>query len=439
MRYYCDRDRQQRPATAARVARTVPPSRVLPLACALLLAFAILVIAGFAPPRAFAFSDVSKKYWDYNAITAVTKLGPAHQPAVRALVDYGLDFKPGSSCTRAQLAKALVLAAGQQNLVVIPVPLSDVPVDDPNYLYIQIALKLKLVYMEPDGFHPDDGVREWEADRSLVRFVKLQASGFDWSMLSSLRSDQWEPNPDWKTGAPAYLQWEVAARALGLRFNHLSSDDGQEVLPKEVIDRAEVAYMIDAAQYALKHDTWLISQLSEYDNVVLPPLSDRQKQIVKFALQYVGYPYIWGGEYPTPQGNLAPYGPQAQGGFDCSGFVWWVMKIHFGYPIYGRGAHDIAAESKSRIKLAKLVAGDVIFFAPDGPKSKVDTIYHTGIALGNGWFVHSTGSSDGVTIAYLGTPKQLTYWGDDFAWGRRLLSKAELQLTPPTTPPSPQP
>jgi len=113
------------------------------------------------------------------------------------------------------------------------------------------------------------------------------------------------------------------------------------------------------------------------------------------------------------------------------------MKIHFGYPIKGRGAHDIAEESKSRIKLAQLVAGDVIFFAPDGPKSKVDTIYHTAIALGNGWFVHSTGSSDGVTIAYLGTPKHLTYWGDDFAWGRRLLSKAELKLAPQKTPPSP--
>ena len=31
---------------------------------------------------------------------------------------------------------------------------------------------------------------------------------------------KWEPNPDWKTGAPAYLPTEIAARALGLRFNH---------------------------------------------------------------------------------------------------------------------------------------------------------------------------------------------------------------------------
>ncbi len=50
-------------------------------------------------------------------------------------------------------------------------------------------------------------------------------------------------------------------------------------------------------------------------------------------------------------------------------------------------------------------------------------IYHAGIYLGRGWFIHSTGSSAGVMLASLNTS---TYWRDHFAWGRRVLKPAEL-------------
>ncbi|MGO8683821.1 MAG: C40 family peptidase [Thermoleophilia bacterium] len=410
-------------------------TRALSPGYAVSLVLVLLALAGLSPARAFAaFADVPTTQWAYTAITAVTKLGPADAPAARVLVDYGPVFRPDLPCTREQLAKALVLAAGQENLLVVPVPLLDVTVSDPNYTYCQIALRLGFMAMKAGGFRPHDGVLEWEADRSLVSFVKLQGRSADWTMLTHLGVAGWQPNAGWTTGAPAYLPWEIAARSLGLRFNHPSSADAEELSPQQVIDRAEIAYMLNAALNVVHKTPWRIAALAQYDTVVLPPLSERQKQIVAFALHYIGYPYVWGGEYPTVQGANAPYGPQAHGGFDCSGFVWWVMKIHFGYPIVGRGAHDIAAESKSRVPMAKLVAGDVVFFAPQGPKSNVNTIFHTGIALGNGWFIHSTGSSDGVTIAALGTKGD--YWYDTFAWGRRLLSPAELKL-PPSPAPSP--
>ena len=111
---------------------------------------------------------------------------------------------------------------------------------------------------------------------------------------------------------------------------------------------------------------------------------------------------MWAGEYPTKK---SPYGAQASGGFDCSGFVFYVMKMHFDYPITvnERGAHDMAERAKPRITRKDLQPGDPIFFGPKGPKSKVETIYHAGLYLGNGWFIHSTGSSDGVTLSSLDT------------------------------------
>jgi cell wall-associated NlpC family hydrolase len=42
-------------------------------------------------------------------------------------------------------------------------------------------------------------------------------------------------------------------------------------------------------------------------------------------------------------------------------------------------------------------------------------VSHAGIALGNGWLIHSSGSRAGVTISNLAT-----YWPSGLAFGRRV-------------------
>ena len=74
---------------------------------------------------------------------------------------------------------------------------------------------------------------------------------------------------------------------------------------------------------------------------------------------------------------------------------------------------------KLRIPLERLAPGDVLFFGAHGPKSKPAEVDHTGIYLGNGWFINSSGY--GVAIA------RLDGWhASSFAWGRRPLTEAGL-------------
>jgi cell wall-associated NlpC family hydrolase len=389
------------------------------LAAALCAAASALILA----PAAFAksYTDVPKGYWARADIAWVTNQGLA---GAKALDDYpGQLFKPDQAVTREQLARALVVIGGLQNLKVSPVALPDVSQTDPDYGDIQIAVRLRLLAPFGDGFHPLAAQMSWQGDAAAVRLLRALNPGADWTMLSTMNPALWQPNPGWKTGAPGYLATEIAARALGLRFNHPASSDALEVSPRQTIDRAEVAAIL----YQVAHVApWGIAGLSEYDNVVLPTLTVRQKQIVAFAFKYVGYPYVWGGEYPS---TASPYGPQAHGGFDCSGFDWWVMKIHFGYPIKERVAAAMAAAAKPRIPRAKLVPGDLIFFGPNGPKSTPASVYHAALYLGNGWFIQSTGSSDGVVLSSITTDP---YWKAAFAWGRRVLKKGE--FTPPVSP-----
>ena len=109
------------------------------------------------------------------------------------------------------------------------------------------------------------------------------------------------------------------------------------------------------------------------------------------------------------------------------------MKMHFEYPITvnERGAHDMAERAKPRITRKQLQSGDLIFFGPKGPKSSVESIYHAGLYLGNGWFIHSTGSTDGVTLSSLDSS---SYYKTYFAWGRRVLKPSELPAAAQTAP-----
>jgi cell wall-associated NlpC family hydrolase len=222
---------------------------------------------------------------------------------------------------------------------------------------------------------------------------------------------------------PVRFGTEAVARLLGLRTNHPAAQDDLELLPNDAATRAEAAY--SAAQilhFAGSEGEGLAEQALGFQ---LPDLTPWQQKILRTAVSLIGYPYVWGG---TSEGPEAPFGVQARGGFDCSGFVWRVYKLQ-AYPgapqlagvLRGRTTMAMSGEvpKAQRIAFADLQPADVLFFGAKGPLSKTAQIDHTGIYLGNGWFIHS--SAYGVALAPLDG-----WWADAFAWGRRPLSEAKL-------------
>jgi len=168
-------------------------------------------------------------------------------------------------------------------------------------------------------------------------------------------------------------------------------------------------------------------------NVVnqLPAYTPLKKAVLGFAIRYAGAPYIWGGDSSQPQDAL---GLPAQGGFDCSGFVWWVMKRSYSAngaswdgtsKIPWRTTYDMAANipTAKRVPYAKLRPGDILFWStnPHGILTASSTVYHTGIYLGNGWTINSHGGGAGVTIDYMGP--NAGWFRDAFAFGWRVMPK----------------
>jgi cell wall-associated NlpC family hydrolase len=229
---------------------------------------------------------------------------------------------------------------------------------------------------------------------------------------------------------PARFGTEVVARLLGLRTNHPAAQDFLELRPQDPATRAEAAY--SAAQilsFGSLDSSWQVGAVQELaDTFSLPTLTDWQRQILDVAVSKIGMPYIWGGTSDTTE---TEFGVTSRGGYDCSGFVWRVYKLQ-SYPdegtlastLQGRTTFTMSVEvpKSERIPFAKLQPADVIFFGTKGPRSTGAQVIHTGIYLGNGWFIHS--SDYGVALA------QLTGWyRTEFAWGRRPLAEAGLETS----------
>src|SRR4051794_35050222 len=192
---------------------------------------------------------------------------------------------------------------------------------------------------------------------------------------------------------------EVVARQLGLRFNHDSGHDAQELYPWEAITRAEAAWSLanvlnfDGSQQAYARDV-----LSRFQ---LPAYTSAQRAALRIAVSKVGMPYIWGGETDA---TGSWFGWQAHGGYDCSGLVWRVFILGrqpAGASIHGRTAAAMAAEipRSQRLRADETQPGDLLFFGRARIWQRVTeaNVTHVGIALGNSWMINS--SSQGVTVA----------------------------------------
>ena len=128
----------------------------------------------------------------------------------------------------------------------------------------------------------------------------------------------------------------------------------------------------------------------------MTPIQAAEQQVTSYSFKEVGYPYIYAGEWnaASPPGYCCGYQPK--GGFDCSGFAWWVMKqyekgynaaqyrTYPGWSLLERSSSQMAEYTDQHIAFASLQPGDLMFFASNKGKTWQD-VDHVGIFLGNGW------------------------------------------------------
>lgn len=107
-------------------------------------------------------------------------------------------------------------------------------------------------------------------------------------------------------------------------------------------------------------------------------VSASRANIVNYAVQFVGNPYVYGGTSLT-------------NGADCSGFVQSVMK-HFGVSLPRTSREQ--ANSGRAVSSSEMRPGDLVFYAGSG-----GTINHVAIYIGNGQVCHASNAKTGIKIS----------------------------------------
>ena len=121
-------------------------------------------------------------------------------------------------------------------------------------------------------------------------------------------------------------------------------------------------------------------------------------QMIRFAKEQLGKKYVWSTEGPNS--------------FDCSGFVYYVLKnsgVSTGR-YSAAGFSQVSSWEKIESK-GDLQPGDLIFFTAPGSSR----IGHTGIWLGNNQYIHASTSAGKVVISSAGS-----YFNENFVFGRRV-------------------
>lgn len=138
-----------------------------------------------------------------------------------------------------------------------------------------------------------------------------------------------------------------------------------------------------------------IGKVLGWSNTGEQSVSATATSVINTAKQYMGVPYVWGGETPT--------------GFDCSGFTQYVLKQN-GIKIPRTAAEQY--QSGVSIMKSNLKTGDLVFFTTYKPGAS-----HVGFYMGDGKFIHASSGAKQVTISSLDE----AYYTEKYIGARRYI------------------
>lgn len=173
-------------------------------------------------------------------------------------------------------------------------------------------------------------------------------------------------------------------------------------IPFELSLNRELYYqsddMINASLFSLK-DAFL-SQKGDFNRSAKLSSSPAIHNVISRGFALLGSPYRYGGQ-------------SVKTGFDCSGFVSYLFREQAGVEL-PRSTSQMIKMDAPKVAQSKLKPGDVLFFATGRGRN----VSHTGIYIGNDYFIHSASERKGVRIDSLNTK----YWKVSFLEAKRVLN-----------------
>jgi cell wall-associated NlpC family hydrolase len=361
----------------------------------------------------FKWSDVdASDAWAKKAIDYVGKTKDWMRDFAPG-VDGRVPFKPDTLETRKYFARAVVKAFAPREAVDGAISFPDLEPSQTFYRWANVAVKLGWMRRTSDGrFAPDKPVSMATVHRVLVLALGMKDT--------ARQLDDLHTRDGVRFDTPANFGALMLGMRLGLRYN--SSIEANDVGPSSPMPRSQVAFSLYKAKNL---ESWVVPYVADqYHGIVLPKMGPSRQAIVRWGANYIGYPYVWGGEWGFKTPEPSALGGQPIPGFDCSGFSWWNLRAndggawsiapprpYGGWALPQRGSADMA--DVGRLKYDQLLPGDLVFY--DGNDD--GTVDHVDIYIGNGYALDSSSTPGGVTVMWVGDG----WYRDHFVHGRRVL------------------
>ncbi len=156
----------------------------------------------------------------------------------------------------------------------------------------------------------------------------------------------------------------------------------EELEVVEIMDNGWVKFLLDDEEAYVSGDYVDVEERRE-KAVTLTELmygqgvSNVRVDLVQYAKQFVGNPYVWGGTSLTK-------------GADCSGFTLSIYK-KYGVSLPHHAASQ--AQMGTKVDYNSAQPGDLVFYAKNG------RINHVAIYIGNGQVIHASSPKTGIKIS----------------------------------------
>lgn len=225
----------------------------------------------------------------------------------------------------------------------------------------------------------------------------------DWFWVISAQKgyEGWVSKLYAKISDPKLPKYKVVGEAVNFRASPNVDADiltqlplGQEV---QVIGREPKWSLVE---YSGKQG-WVYSEyLVPAEDFQLAAGRDIGRKLAKRGLDLRGIPYRWGGE--------------SESGFDCSGFVYFLLREQFGLKNLPRRASEQYYEMGTPVDKEDLQVGDLVFFSTYKPGPS-----HVGVYIGDGKFVHASSAGGKVQVNTMSEG----YYKRTFVGARRITEK----------------
>ena len=160
---------------------------------------------------------------------------------------------------------------------------------------------------------------------------------------------------------------DITMEMLSIPGEELKKEQEKNIVEEEIEQADQELISLENKAYSMS--LAVVEKSIPYNEII-------SNQVVNYALQFVGYPYVYGGNSLT-------------NGTDCSGFT---KLIYASYGVYLPRSAPEQAYAGRHVSLEDIMPGDIIVSGYDG------VVCHASIYIGDGKLVHALNSNVGIVV-----------------------------------------